>query len=436
MSGNPPAPTPLPPRFASVKANLISQTSPEKLQASWDNLLAELDAEIAIIARNGSNVIPQVEFSELKDAERDEKFLEEVRKRGTVVVKGVIPEEEALEMKEQARKYIRENEGRVKAFPASNPSVYEVYWSPPQIRARTHPRLLTAQSFLLSTLFEKTLPNDSVDLSTPLAYADRLRIRPPGDAGFALGPHVDAGSVERWEDPTYASTYDHIWQGNWQKYSPFSREGVIARENAQLDMYNGAGACSMLRLWQGWLGLSNTSPGEGTLRVFPLLKHSTAYILLRPFFSPDSSPGQKWRLEHPVTSSLPGSIPSFTQELNHQTHPHLKLDEGGMVSVPTVKPGDYVAWHGDAIHSVEAVHRGKGDSSVFYIPAVPASKRNVEFLRRQKATMESGGVPPDFPGAGVEGQGEGGWKGQGGWGDVHPEGDRRALGWEGEVERK
>ncbi|KAK9246399.1 hypothetical protein V1506DRAFT_535444 [Lipomyces tetrasporus] len=42
----------------------------------------------------------------------------------------------------------------------------------------------------------------NVQLSTrhPLIYADRLRIRLPGDAQFTLGPHIDGGSIERWED--------------------------------------------------------------------------------------------------------------------------------------------------------------------------------------------------------------------------------------------
>ena len=59
-------------------------------------------------------MIPVVEFKDLKDAERDKKMLQEIRKRGTVIVKGVMGEGEALEMKEQARKYIKDNQSRVK----------------------------------------------------------------------------------------------------------------------------------------------------------------------------------------------------------------------------------------------------------------------------------------------------------------------------------
>jgi hypothetical protein len=37
----------------------------------------------------------------------------------------------------------------------------------------------------------------AIDLSTNVTYCDRLRIRQPGDTSFALGEHVDGGSVER-----------------------------------------------------------------------------------------------------------------------------------------------------------------------------------------------------------------------------------------------
>jgi hypothetical protein len=85
-----------------------------------------------------------------------------------------------------------------KAFPADNPAVYELYWSPGQVKARAHPNMLEAQRFLLSFWHAKD-PAAAIDTKYPVSYADRLRIRQPGDAGFALGAHVDGGSVERWE---------------------------------------------------------------------------------------------------------------------------------------------------------------------------------------------------------------------------------------------
>ena len=73
-------------------------------------------------------------------------------------------------------------------------------------------------------------------------------MRRPGDAKFALGPHTDGGSVERWEDPEYSRVYTTILQGKWEEYDPFDARHRIA---ATMDMYNGPGACSMFQIIPG-----------------------------------------------------------------------------------------------------------------------------------------------------------------------------------------
>ena len=111
--------------------------------------------------------------------------------------------------------------------------------------------------------------------------------------------------------------------------------------------------CSIFRPWQGWTALSNTGPGEGTLRVLPMLSLATAYIILRPFFrlrpeyaSGISSPADiplhanAWALDLDY-SAFPGSTPKKTQAITAMTHPHLRIDET-IVSIPRVQPGDQV----------------------------------------------------------------------------------------------
>ena len=152
----------------------------------------------------------------------------------------------------------------------------------------------------------------------------------------------------------------------------------------------------MFRCWQGWTSLSKTGPGEGTLKVLPMLPIASAYILLRPFFRPkDTSSSslafEDWEINLESTA-FPGSVPGKGQELNEATHPHLRLDKT-MISVPEIEPGDQVyctyhriyrhlyllmVWilgHCDVVHAVESEHRGKEDSSVLYIPAVPLSTK-------------------------------------------------------------
>jgi uncharacterized protein DUF1479 len=258
--------------------------------------------------------------------------------------------------------------------------------------------MLKAQAFLMSYYHSKD-PNAEFSTTQPLIYADRLRIRQPGDAGFALGPHVDGGSVERWEDEGYGrgGVYDEVLRGRWESFDPWE---TSARLDAVSDLYHGAGSCSMFRMFQGWLGLSHTAPGEGTLLVNPLFNLATAYYLLRPFFAPrggDLSSPDSWKLEEATTTALQGAEPGLCQELSEAWHPHLDL-ANTMVHVPRIAPGDYVAWHCDTIHSVDRVHAGKGDSSVMYIPSCPVTRASIDYVRQQRANFEQGIPPVDFPG--------------------------------------
>jgi hypothetical protein len=50
------------------------------------------------------------------------------------------------------------------------------------------------------------------------------------------------------------------------------------------------------------------------------------------------------------------------------------------------------------IHSVESQHRGKGPSSVLYIPAVPLTPKTIEYVRDQRSFFQKGLPAPDFPG--------------------------------------
>jgi hypothetical protein len=61
-------------------------------------------------------------------------------------------------------------------------------------------------------IWHSTDKNALISTSQLQAYADRAHIRKPGDSQLALGPHVDGGSVERWEPNGYGlgGVYDKI----------------------------------------------------------------------------------------------------------------------------------------------------------------------------------------------------------------------------------
>ncbi|KAK2060096.1 DUF1479-domain-containing protein [Colletotrichum caudatum] len=433
---------PLPERFRALKQDLVAGRE-EAVARSWGRLLRALREENEVVRAAGPAVIPSVEFRDLDAGVAQ--LRDEIRKRGALVVRGVVDEAEARAYKDEIEAYVRGNPS-TRAFPPDNPQVYELYWSPPQLRARAHPNMLKTQAALMRGLWHAS-PEAAVSMQ-PLTYADRLRIRQPGDATFALGPHVDGGSVERWERDGYGrgsgglglgGPYDAVFRGEWEAYDPWD---ATARVGAVQDLYNGAGACSMFRMFQGWLSMSACGPREGTLLVNPLVRLSTAYMLLRPFFRPRReareamAPGgtaegflaeDNWAFTggEAMSSELQGATPGHGQELSDALHPHLALG-GTMVHIPRIRPGDYVAWHGDQVHAVDAVHRGAGDSSVLYVPVCPVTDLNVAYLARQREAFRLGLPGPDFPG----GKGESEHVGRPGEEAVRDVEARRAMGLE------
>ncbi|KAK7923610.1 hypothetical protein PG985_007681 [Apiospora marii] len=398
---------PLPQRFLELKQSLVRGRE-DAIIASWGRLLRRLRTENDLVAAKGPGVVPVLQFNGLE--EQLPSFRDELQKRGVAVVKGVIPHDEARAYKSEIEGYVRQNPS-TRAFPPEDPQVYELYWSSPQVKVRAHPNFLKAQTLLMQNLWHTSTSPETAQVSTsqPLAYADRLRIRQPGDARFALGPHMDGGSVERWERHGYGlgGVYDDIFAGRWEDYDPWDAGARVAAVN---DNYNGLGACSMFRMFQGWLSMSRTGPREGTLMVNPLLRLATAYMLLRPFFEPVSAnkdergylDEENWRFcGDGMTSAIQGAEPGFGQELSAALHPHLDLDRT-MVHMPPVEPGDFVVWHCDTIHAVDKVHAGPSDSSVLYIPICPITEINAKYLARQRQAFLDGTPGPDFPGGAGE----------------------------------
>lgn len=403
--------TPLPDRYRQLKLSLVADHDEAQIVASWERLLDVLREENETIARLGPDVIPSLRYSHLDEDLAAQK--DELAKRGVAVVRGVIPRDEARAYKDSIEQYVASNKEKTKGFPPENPQVYELYWSAAQLAARGHPNLMHTQKRLMQFLWHVSDPEAPVDIDQPTMYADRLRIRLPGDARFALGPHQDGGSVERWEPQGYGlgHVYDEVFAGQWEEYDAWD---AGKRAAAVCDLHSGLGACSVFRAFQGWLSISDVGPRQGTLLVYPLAKLATVYTLLRPFFAPrsgvaDTTPEQflskdNWSFTSgaAMNSDLQGATPGHGQEFpdgadGNTLHPHLELART-MVHVPQVAPGDFVVWHCDGIHAVDKVHNGTGDSSVMYIPVCPLTEVNARYLVRQREAFLTGLPGPDFPG--------------------------------------
>ncbi|TYJ59146.1 hypothetical protein B9479_000135 [Cryptococcus floricola] len=260
----------LPPRFAELKRGIIGdEANQQRLVASWGRLTQHLARVAHKIESGQQDCIPETTYDEFIN-HRTPGLEQRIKTCGSVIIRDVVDEQTALNWLADLKSYIDLNPS-VKGFPENDKQVFELYWSKSQLSARSHPRAMAVQRALLG-LFSHT-PADLVSLHTPITYADRLRIRHPGDAQFALGPHADGGSVERWEDETYRRVYHSILEGRWEEFDSWT---IGERAQARQNMYDGPGSCGVFRAFQGWTSMSNTGPNEGTLQVYPLIKELNA----------------------------------------------------------------------------------------------------------------------------------------------------------------
>ncbi|KAI0749829.1 DUF1479-domain-containing protein [Daedaleopsis nitida] len=393
---------PCPPRLVDLKKEIAASYPDFEARAikAWGEILVELEKVTKEIAQEGSQGVPEVAFSELSSLSSER--LEELKRKGCMVIRDVVDDAEARTWQAWLREYVSKN-SNVDGIPENDKQFFQLYWTKSQIRARSHPNVLAATTWLNHMYHTRNGDKvEDVDLDTPLMYADRFRIRHPGVQWDAHPPHVDGGSIERWEDSCFRNCFADILNGNWRAHDPYDLQNRI---HARTSLYKRPNQATVFRTYQGWLALSETAPTEGTLQVFPNVILSNAYTILRPFVSPkegcsaESYDPNDWQFDI-SNPDFPG-IFSFQEAFfgprpNTKTHPHLKLDET-MVSVPKVYPGDMVFWHCDVIHAVEKNHTGKEDSTVMYIPAMPYTPTNAAYVQKQKQSFLKGIAPPDFP---------------------------------------
>ncbi|KAJ3559323.1 hypothetical protein NPX13_g9550 [Xylaria arbuscula] len=440
-------PVPLPSRFASLKRRLVAGHEPA-LEASWGRLITALRDEIKYIDERRTELIPSIDFTDVNDTAKVEPFETSLKRHGIGVIRGVVSPEDASNWVEETKKYL-ETKHDFKAPPAQDPTCFDFFWTPAQVRSRAHPNMLRAQRFAMS-LWNS---NDDDRLATrfPITYADRIRIESTNNGiitvnGVAAAPttaedkliadaaaaaasnasiaQVDNGSLERWELDGYGrcGLYDEIFKGNWEAYNAWDPAG---RVNATSDLYNGAGACSMMRMFQGILALTVVEPGM--IRLLPSPKLSTVYFLLRPFFSPKEpapEPGDSadkwekyldpsnWALDKEQTTIIHGAVPGHAQRVTAAWHPHLQLDKS-LITPPTLQPGDYIIWHPDQAYQFSNTnYRGNGSadskndsgprtSMLVYSPAAPLTQTNALFLARQRKAFLRGHPGPDFDSTGT-----------------------------------
>ena len=338
------------------------------------------------LKKNNSSVIPEVYFNEL--ATNSEKIINEVKKRGCVVIRDVFDDDKISEMNSDLQYYIEENNyyehQKKKAdidkyfsdLKSGKPQIFGLYWSKTQVNIRQSAELNKVKKWL-NHLWKFQDSNNKLifDPNNELVYADRVRRREPGDSTLGLSPHCDAGSVERWLDKGYQAVYERIFSDDFENYDPFK---ATFRDTTQ--EIESPSVSHVFRTFQGWVALTEQGPGDGTLQLIPIAK-SIAYVLTRAL------------MDDVDESNLCDSKPARALSINKKYHALLL---SGLVSIPKMKPGDTVWWHPDVVHAVEDIHSGDGYSNVVYVGSTPYCKKNLEYSKKQAQKFLKGKSPPDF----------------------------------------
>lgn len=450
-----PDPVPLPTRFARIKQHLIAGHE-AAIEASWARLIYALRAEVEHIEGLGAHLIPSIEFSDIHNPAQTTRFGHDLRRYGVGVVRRAVPKPDADDMVNSTLRYLENRGGKHDLKPVEqDPTCFDFFWTPAQIRARAHPAVLSAQRFMMG-LWE-TSPNVNLVTRLPIAYADRLRIH--GTAGeqillrdsnrngepekqtleipvatsmeqapqsaddwvialqssAGIIAQVDNGSLERWEPDGYGrtGTYSRVFRGEWESYDPWE---CASRVSSTIDLYNGYGSCTIFRMFQAVVALSTIEPGM--IRLLPSPKLATAYFLLRPFFSaktpmPEVRTGpdwdayldpSNWKLDRSPDTIIHGAVPGHAQRITERWHPHLHL-RSSMITLPTLQPGDYIFWHPDLAYHISShanhglrtpVHGPDDVRMLVYVPAAPLTQTNALYLARQRKAFQRGHPGPDF----------------------------------------
>ncbi len=351
-----------------------------------DAMLREVE-DIRAAQSAGRQVVPEISYAAIREDGVDDAVRQEIKRRGCVVVRGVLDRAQAEEWNDEIGQYVDRNNyfERAKekagidkyfsALDAGRPQIFGLYWSKPQIMARQAESMAATKRFL-NRLYDVAAPmGQEFDPDNDYAYADRTRRRQPGDKTLGLSPHMDSGSYERWCDPVYQAIYGPIFGGDFASFDPWN-----AAYRTQTREYASPAVCSMFRTFQGWTALTTQGPGDGTLSLIPIA-NSIGYFLLRAL--------QDDVADDDLCGATPGRALGASPEW------HAEILEG-LVSIPTVEPGDTVWWHPDVIHSVANEHTGSEYANVIYIGASPVCAKNEAYARKQAEAFLAGRSAPDF----------------------------------------
>lgn len=371
---------------AAMRARLeASGRTVEEIFAVVEQRVAAQVADIIAAKERGDEVWPVVNYADIAAGTVSAAMIELVQRRGCLVVRGHFEHEQAQAWDKEIVDYVEGNSffknyrgpgddffGTV----GSNPEIYPVYWSPPQMKARQSDEMATVQAFLNARWKSESEGVKWFDPNRDSMYPDRIRRRPPGANSAGLGAHLDPGNLDLWMTRGYQQAFRHLFNGTVEQYDPW--DAAHRTDNLQ---YPGSTMCSAFRTFQGWTALSDMAHDQGVLHTVPI-PEAMAYLMLRPLLS-----------DVPEDEMCGVSIGQVFPA-NNKWHPLLMQALSG---IPDVQAGDSVWWHCDMIHTVAPVTDQQGWGNVMYIPAAPWCPSNEKYSASVLEALTTGSSPKDFP---------------------------------------
>jgi hypothetical protein len=381
-----PVPEDVPATIRAVKRELRRRLG--DVGGAFEVAVEAMRDEVAAVVdecADAGTAVPVVEFADIAAGAVPAEHLGAIRRRGCAVVRGTFERAEAEEWDDELVRYLEANDFFARyrgpadelfsALSSGRPQIYGVYWSPPQVAARQHPRMVAVRSFLNSFWKHESGGTTWFDPDRDIGYPDRIRRRQPGSPSLGLSPHADSGSIERWLLPAYQGVYRHVFDGEWDRYDPWD-----GAHRPEIREFPTTVMCSVFRTFQGWTALSEMRPRDGVLHVVPIPR-AMGYVLLRAL--------QDDIAEDDLCGAENDRVLAASERYHGELYP-------AYCPIPAVEPGDTVWWHGDLIHGVGDETSDERWGNVMYIPAAPWCERNAIYARLCGDAFLAGRSPGDF----------------------------------------
>jgi hypothetical protein len=166
-------------KYSKLKQSIVKPEHKIRLIESYQRLKTALEEEANRIESIGPRAIPEIDFSEIEEnnGRLPDGLADIVRQTGCIIIRGVVPEEQAVKWEKELKEYTKKHSG-VSGFPKEDPQSFSLFWTKPQVEIRSHPRVLRAMK-TMSEMWHLSRDDALFDMESQVAYADRFRIRHP-----------------------------------------------------------------------------------------------------------------------------------------------------------------------------------------------------------------------------------------------------------------